>query len=425
MNPLNMGIIAAKWIFSLFLIFAGCICGLLFYVIAVSPDVSKIKDCVTTRTTKVLVCEQNPDYVPLNAISPYLVDSIVVSEDAKFYEHDGFDMEEIYRSFITNIERMAYSRGGSTITQQLVKNFYLSNEKSFTRKLTEAYITMHVENQLTKDQILEKYLNMIELGPNIYGIRKASQHYFGKEPLNLTLLESVSLAYLLPNPKLYSRVFQTGELTKFATWRHEGILKSLKLHRRISNEVYALAMSEVQNFPNFSPIIPTEDSFVNEEITAEPAQPVFPKPTEKGKSINISELEPGQQIESINALTAQSDELFFIETHLNNDQKKDTILVDSHSGESSRSQAFLFLNKENHYLFIGTVWINPSQFHIENKSSNEFSSIFTFIPGDSESGDLIEYQYRNGYYSMKAEIILREEAKAIFKDSGLQEVNEI
>ncbi|MEZ4873719.1 MAG: biosynthetic peptidoglycan transglycosylase [Bdellovibrionales bacterium] len=415
----------SKWLLTITLLVSSVFVGVALFVVIQAPDVETIKDCLRAKTTQVLICEENPDYVPLTAVSQNVIDAVVYSEDAKFFEHKGFDTQEIVNSFFTNVERLSLSRGGSTITQQLVKNLFLSPEKTWLRKLTEAYLTIHVEDLLTKDQILEKYLNAIEFGPNIYGIKKASLYYFNKEPLNLNLLESVSLAYLLPNPKLYSKVFQTGELTKFARWRHEGILKSLKIHRKISNEVFELGKREISKFPSFSAIVATSaDVASNDPQQKGGEETVFPPIEPNDKPINLEELEPGQQISSIDNVTSMSDKLGFVETHLNRDIKLDTIIIDNNSEETYRAQAFLFMNKETHFLYMGSIWINPSKLLVEPGRKKEFSSIYTFIPGDPERGDLIKYDYNNGEYFMNATVIKQSEAKDIFKNSSA-EMNEI
>ena len=175
--------------------------------LTLAPDVNAAKRCFVTKMNSISLCKGNQNYVALNDISKYLVDAILISEDVSFYHHNGFDWYELKQSVVTDLERGKFARGGSTITQQLAKNLFLSGEKSITRKITEAYLTYKLEHTFSKNQILEKYFNIIELGPNIYGIKQASEHYFHKSPSQLTFLEGAYLAQLLPNPITYSKSF--------------------------------------------------------------------------------------------------------------------------------------------------------------------------------------------------------------------------
>lgn len=213
------------------------------------PDPGKIKGCMVTQMYKVDLCPKNPNYAPLSSISKYAKDVIIISEDSSFYQHHGFDWFELKNSFRENWQDKQFSRGGSTITQQLVKNVFLTQEKSILRKLREAYITYHIEQQLDKKQILEKYLNVIEFGKGIYGIKRAARHYFGKSPSELNLLESAYLAYLLPNPKIYSQIYYKGALTQFS--RHRILDLSYKMYRfgRIGQDQYLAAKDYVDHFP--------------------------------------------------------------------------------------------------------------------------------------------------------------------------------
>ena len=144
---------------------------------------------------------------------------------------------------------MHFARGGSTISQQVVKNIFLSDEKSIYRKIQEAFLTIQVEKILSKAQILEKYINLIELGPNIFGLKQASEFYFHKKPNDLTILESAYLAHLLPNPKRYSKSFQNKKLTKFNRSQILNICKNLWHARQISASDYLSAEKQVDNFP--------------------------------------------------------------------------------------------------------------------------------------------------------------------------------
>jgi monofunctional biosynthetic peptidoglycan transglycosylase len=129
---------------------------------------------------------------------------VVRAEDAKFYQHAGFDWDELHDSLETNLEEGKYQRGGSTITMQLARNLFLWREKSLVRKGLEAYLTWRLEHTLPKKRILELYLNVAEWGDGVYGIGEASRHYFRKPPSELTLGEAAMLAGILPSPVRWS-----------------------------------------------------------------------------------------------------------------------------------------------------------------------------------------------------------------------------
>jgi monofunctional glycosyltransferase len=124
----------------------------------------------------------------------------VRAEGAKFFQHDGFDWDQMQDSLETDLEKGAYKRGGSTITMQLARNLFLWRGKSIVRKALEVYLTWRLEHTLSKKRILELYLNAVEWGPGVYGIGEASRHYYGKPPSALTLGESAMLAAILPSP---------------------------------------------------------------------------------------------------------------------------------------------------------------------------------------------------------------------------------
>ena len=146
-----------------------------------------------------------PGYVTLGRMPAYLPKSFVASEDGRFYEHGGFDARQIERSLAVNLRDRAFVRGGSTISQQLVKNVFLSHHRNLARKLQEAVLTWRLEHHLSKREILERYLNIIQLGPGIYGIGQAAQYWFGKPASRLTAKESAFLVALTPAPSTLGR----------------------------------------------------------------------------------------------------------------------------------------------------------------------------------------------------------------------------
>lgn len=140
-------------------------------------------------------------WVPLGRISPYLVGAVIVSEDATYWTHSGFDLHEIRESIKKDWKERRFVRGASTITQQLAKNLYFGSDKTIRRKLLEAVTTWRLEKALSKNRILEIYLNVIEWGPGVYGAEAASRHYFGVSAADLTPRQAALLASAIPNPR--------------------------------------------------------------------------------------------------------------------------------------------------------------------------------------------------------------------------------
>ena len=143
-------------------------------------------------------------WVPYGCISPFLVKAVVVSEDAKFWRHHGFDLAEMKNAARENIASRKVRFGASTISQQLVKNLYLRPSKNILRKTAEAVLTWRLERTLGKRRILEIYLNVAEWGDGIFGAQRAARHYFGKSAAELTAEEAARLAVILPSPLHYN-----------------------------------------------------------------------------------------------------------------------------------------------------------------------------------------------------------------------------
>jgi monofunctional biosynthetic peptidoglycan transglycosylase len=160
-------------------------------------------------------------WVPLARISPHLQRAVIVSEDASFYSHEGFDWEGIRDAALRNWKAGRLRRGGSTITQQLAKNLYLSSDKTLLRKANEALITYELERRLGKHRILELYLNVVEWGRGVYGAEAAAQHHFGKSALDITPEEAALLAAMLPSPRSYDPL----RMTRYLAVRQQQILR--------------------------------------------------------------------------------------------------------------------------------------------------------------------------------------------------------
>ncbi len=183
----------------------------------------------------ILVGPSNPNYTPLDQISPYLQKCVLTSEDPSFFSHRGFINEAFKQSILKNIRTKKFSRGASTISMQLIKNVFLTREKTASRKLEEILLVYILENNriASKERMLEVYFNIIEWGPNVYGIGEASQFYFQKRPADLTLKECLFLATIVPKPKKFMWQFDNeGKLKSFAN-QQQKFLSNLMLRRGI------------------------------------------------------------------------------------------------------------------------------------------------------------------------------------------------
>jgi penicillin-binding protein 1A len=188
------------------------------------PDVRVLKGYVPVETTYIydinggliarLHGDVNREVVTLDRISPHLKRSVLAMEDAYFYTHKGIDPSGIGRAILANFNAGGTVEGGSTLTQQLVKNLFLSNERSLNRKVAEAVLAMRVEQVFTKEQILEMYLNQVFWGKNTNGAETASQNYFGKSAADLTLGEAAILAGTIQAPSVFNPVDNFSESKK-------------------------------------------------------------------------------------------------------------------------------------------------------------------------------------------------------------------
>lgn len=212
------------------------------------PTEKEIKGCMTTSMFDIELCPKSKDYIPLSQISKNIQNAVIITEDSTFYQHNGFDEEGIQHCFKKLKEKRRIVCGGSTITQQLAKNMFLSKNKNFLRKGVEALITFKLEDALTKREILEKYLNIVQFGKNIYGIKKASQFYFKKHPSQISPTEAAFLAMVLPNPEKYSQSFFRKDLTRFARSRITRIIKTMHRFGRIDAGSYENATANVDYF---------------------------------------------------------------------------------------------------------------------------------------------------------------------------------
>ncbi|RKS01267.1 transglycosylase domain-containing protein [Flavobacterium sp. 102] len=176
----------------------------------------------------IVVGNANYNYTPLSAISPYLRKCVLTSEDPSFFEHRGFINSAFKQSIVKNIKTKKFTRGASTISMQLVKNVFLTREKTLSRKLEEILLVYILENNRisSKERMLEVYFNIIEWGPNIYGIGEASRFYFNKMPQDLNVNQCLFLASIIPKPKGFmSRLENTEKLKPYAQQQNDFLMR--------------------------------------------------------------------------------------------------------------------------------------------------------------------------------------------------------
>jgi monofunctional biosynthetic peptidoglycan transglycosylase len=191
-------------------------------------------------------------WTPLSQISPFLIKAVLISEDDKFWKHEGFDFEAIEKAMEKDIREKKLKFGASTISQQLAKNLYLSPSKNPLRKVKEAILTWRMEKKLTKRRILELYLNVAEWGEGIFGIEAAARQYYGKPASALDPEESSRLAAVLPNPRKYNPLGTSGYVAK-----RSKIIYNIMVRRGIVIPLYEELMT--------APIVPPPAFGVQQE----------------------------------------------------------------------------------------------------------------------------------------------------------------
>ncbi len=222
--------------------------------LAMLPPVSDLKDRKINVTIQVkdwqgnyhpfVLGTKNRYWTPSVNIPAEMKWAVILAEDANFYKHEGVDVKAIKRAIKHDLEKKSLKRGASTITQQTAKNIYLSREKTITRKLKEVYLAVRMEQELTKGRIIELYLNVVEMGPMVYGVGHASRYYFGKPAAEMTPRECAFLAAMLPGPRIAYNPYRN--MSKVLR-RSDMILKLLKNNRVLSEEEFAAAIAFAPN----------------------------------------------------------------------------------------------------------------------------------------------------------------------------------
>ena len=218
------------------------------------PPVAALADRTTNLTIQVkdwqgklhpfVVGPQNPRWTPSARIPAEMEWAVIVAEDANFYRHEGIDVTALKNAIKYDLEQKRFARGASTITQQTAKNLFLSRDKTITRKIEEVYLAKRLEQELTKGRIIELYLNIVELGPMVYGIGHGARYYFDKPASTLTPRECAFLAAMLPGPqKVYNPYRHLDRVLK----RSETILRQLRQKGVLNEAEYRQALAEVPN----------------------------------------------------------------------------------------------------------------------------------------------------------------------------------
>jgi hypothetical protein len=195
------------------------------------------------KATEMLTGPGTEAWVPLSEITPHMETALVVCEDSRFFTHHGFDDKAIRSSIGDDLRAGHFVRGASTLSMQLARNLYLGREKTFSRKLQEAVFTLLLEERLSKRDILELYLNVVEFGPGIYGIREAAAHYFNSQPGELSLAQALYLGSILPNPKA-NHFQKDGALRLRWAERLQYLMKVAHKIHRISDEELEAGLGE-------------------------------------------------------------------------------------------------------------------------------------------------------------------------------------
>lgn len=242
----------------------------------VYPDVSKLRKVYPKKTAFMEYREKEwqsqgkkkkiiQQWVPLSQIPPYVIKAVIIAEDDKFWTHEGFDYEAIHKAIEKDIKKRKFVLGGSTISQQLAKNLYLTPSKNPVRKMKEAILTWRLERNLSKKRIIELYLNVVEWGDGLFGIEAAARHHFGKTVSDLTAQEAARLAAALPNPIRYN----PAGTSKFVESR--------------SDKIYEIMVRRGVVIPEYEEMLSEPDRIEGEDMK-DPPEPS--EPAAKGSALD-------------------------------------------------------------------------------------------------------------------------------------------
>jgi monofunctional biosynthetic peptidoglycan transglycosylase len=235
---------------AIFVIYAAYVGVSLMFL----PPVAGLQNRKTNMTIQVkdwhgsyhpfVVGPKNRNWTPEGSIPAEMKWAVILAEDANFYRHEGIDARAIKNAIKYDLEKKSFARGASTITQQVAKNLFLSREKSITRKIKEIILAKRMEQALSKGRIIELYLNVVELGPMVYGIGHGARYYFGKPAAALTPRECAFIAAMLPGPRVaYNPYKNLGKVLN----RSNMILRLLRGKGVLSEAEFNQAMAETPN----------------------------------------------------------------------------------------------------------------------------------------------------------------------------------
>jgi len=286
-----------KWAGIAFLIYLVYVVNSLYQM----PPVSELRDRNLNLSIQVKdwhgdyhpfqVGPENRDWTPSASIPPEMKWAVILAEDASFYKHEGIDVKAIKNAIKYDLEKKSLARGASTITQQVAKNLFLSREKTLTRKVKELYLAKRMEQELSKGRIIELYLNVIELGPMVYGIGHGARYYFGKDASRLSPRECAFLAAMLPGPRLaYNPYKNLGRVLQ----RSNMILKLLANKGVLSQAEYRVALAESPNVGRMQKKV--DESIKKVEVMANLSSARMAQPPEAGEKEQVQPGggEPGQ-----------------------------------------------------------------------------------------------------------------------------------
>ena len=229
---------------------------------------------------------KNPYWTPSGSIPPEMKWAVIVAEDANFYKHEGVDVKALKNALKYDLEKKRLARGASTITQQVAKNIFLSREKTISRKIKEVILAVRMEQELTKGRIIELYLNVIELGPMVYGIGHGAHYYFGKPAEALTPRECAFLAAMLPGPRMaYNPYSNLSRVLK----RSDMILGLLRKKGVLTEEEYRRALVEEPNISGLQRKV--DESIKKEDVLANVSSATIPVrlPVKSGEDAGTAE----------------------------------------------------------------------------------------------------------------------------------------
>ena len=248
-------------------------------------EIAKLRDSFDHEVTtsagekRVFRVGPGPDFIALSNVPPLLLRALLIAEDANFWGHPGIDLTELPKAIAINIAKGERARGGSTITQQLAKNLFLTREKSLQRKLRELSYAFLLESGIGKARILEIYLNAIEWGPGLYGLRPAARHYFRKEPQELTPREIAFLVTLIPGPVKYQGSIEQGELRRGFGNMVNALLAKLRSVDAITDGEYQTALTQALNVRGENPYFTEYQGLPGEPADAQAPGDVALTPT--------------------------------------------------------------------------------------------------------------------------------------------------